>query len=195
MIKSTDKGSLVVVWDREDYIKDAGTQLSDEEIYEEVFNDTAPLLKTINTVIVKIRKRGELKRDNLEYFTKKDPNSQGFVSYVKFIKGYIMSQLSQKYLIVVTILKIFPYFWTIIYNHDIIYRSLYVKPADGHQYLQSSLCRPFHCKKGIPHSQDLRLNRICSDIKYFDKRCNDLERFLLERGYSYKLMRKEILLS
>ena len=27
----------------------------------------------------------------------------------------------------------------------------------------------------------------------FDKRCNDLERYLLERGYSSKLLRKEIL--
>ena len=41
---------------------------------------------------------------------------------------------------------------------------------------------PFHCKKGIPYSQALRLNRINS----FDKRCNDLKSFLLERGDSSK---------
>ena len=73
----------------------------------------------------------------------------------------------------------------------VIETDLYVKPTYIHQYLQSSSCHPFHCKKGIPFSQALRLNRICSVT--FDKRCNDLERFLLERGYSSKLVRKEIL--
>ena len=63
---------------------------------------------------------------------------------------------------------------------------------DSHQYLQSSSCHPFHCKKGVPYSQALRLNRICSETNSFDKRCNDLERFLLERGYSSTLVHKEI---
>ena len=66
----------------------------------------------------------------------------------------------------------------------VIETDLFVKPTDSHQYLQSSSCHPFHCKKGIPYSQALRLNRICSETNSFDKRCNDLERFLLERGYS-----------
>ena len=34
--------------------------------------------------------------------------------------------------------------------------DLFVKPTDSHQYLQSSSCHPFHCKKGIPYSQALR---------------------------------------
>ena len=75
----------------------------------------------------------------------------------------------------------------------VIETDLYVKPKDSHQYLQSSLCHPFHCKKSIPYSQILRLNRICSEANSFDKRCNDLERFLSERGYGFKLVRKEIL--
>ena len=49
------------------------------------------------------------------------------------------------------------------------------------------------CKKGIPYSQALRLNRICSETSSFDKRCNNLERFLLETGQSSKLVRQEIL--
>ena len=52
---------------------------------------------------------------------------------------------------------------------------------------------PFYCKMGIPYSQTLRLNRICSNIEFFDKRCNGLEKYLLERGYSEKVVRKEIL--
>ena len=54
---------MVVVWDREDYIKEAEKQLGDEEVYEEVSNNPAPLLKAI---IAKIRKRGDLKRDTLD---------------------------------------------------------------------------------------------------------------------------------
>ena len=56
--------------------------------------------------------------------------------------------------------------------------DLYVKPTDTHQYLHSSSCNPYCCKKGIPYSQALRLNRICSDSTSFDRRCNDLERWL-----------------
>ena len=76
---------------------------------------------------------------------------------------------------------------------EVIETDLYVKPTDSHQYLQSSSCHPFHCKKGIPYGQALRLSHICSETNSFHKRCNDLERFLLERGYSSKLVRKEIL--
>ena len=35
------------------------------------------------------------------------------------------------------------------------------------------------------------LHWICSEINSFDKRYNDLERFLLEKGYSSKLVGKE----
>ena len=69
----------------------------------------------------------------------------------------------------------------------VIETGLYVKPTDSHQYLQSNSCHPFHCKKCIPYRQALRLNRT------FDNRCNNLEIILLEREYSSKLVRKEIL--
>ena len=39
MIKGADKGSAIVVWDREDCIKKAENQLGDSNIYEEVPND------------------------------------------------------------------------------------------------------------------------------------------------------------
>ena len=60
--------------------------------------------------------------------------------------------------------------------------DLFVKPTNTHQlqatrYNQdTSSSHPYHCKKGIPYSQAVKLNRICSDNKNFDKRCNDLER-------------------
>ena len=70
--------------------------------------------------------------------------------------------------------------------------DLYVKPTDT-QYLHSSSCHPCHCKKRIPYSQMLRLNRICLDSISFDRRCNDLERWLLERGYKGKEVQKQVL--
>ena len=51
----------------------------------------------------------------------------------------------------------------------------------------------FHSKKSIPYNQALRLHRICSENSFFDKRCNDLEIWLKGRGYSDKLVRKQIL--
>ena len=66
-------------------------------------------------------------------------------------------------------------------------------PTDTHQFLDPSSSHPYHCKKGIPYSQALRLNRICSDNESFDKRCNNLEGWLMERGYNGKMIRKQIL--
>ena len=85
VIKSADKGSAVVVWDREDYIKEAEKQLGDEQVYEEVSNDAAPFLKGINEVIAKIRKRGDRKRHKLDYFIMKDPKFARFYLLPKVI--------------------------------------------------------------------------------------------------------------
>ena len=71
--------------------------------------------------------------------------------------------------------------------------DLYVKPTDTHQYLHSSSYDPYHCKKGIPYSQMLCLNRICSYSTSFDRRCNDLKRWLLERSYKEKEVWKQVL--
>ena len=86
VIKSADKGSAVVVWDREDYIKEAEKQLGDEQVYEEVSNDAAPLLKTINEVIAKTRKLGVLKRDTLDYFIKES----------KFARFYLLPKIHKR---------------------------------------------------------------------------------------------------
>ena len=39
VIKSADKGSAVVVWDRNDYIKEGEEQLGHKDTYQEVCND------------------------------------------------------------------------------------------------------------------------------------------------------------
>ena len=63
-------------------------QLGDEQVYEEVFsNDAAPLPITINEVMIRIRKRRDLKRDNLDYFIMKD---------LKFARSYILPQIHKR---------------------------------------------------------------------------------------------------
>ena len=56
--------------------------------------------------------------------------------------------------------------------------DVFVKSTDTHQYLHAAFCHVYHSKKSIPYSQALRLNRICSENQFFDKRCNDLEVWL-----------------
>ena len=56
VIKGADKGSAVVVWDREDYIKEAEKQLGEGDVYEEVPDDLERLVSTIYRMIEKIRK-------------------------------------------------------------------------------------------------------------------------------------------
>ena len=77
--------------------------------------------------------------------------------------------------------------------------DLCIKPTDTHQYLHASSCHVYYFKKPILYSQALALNRICSEnsvlisILFYDKRCNELEVWLRERGYSDKLVRQQVL--
>ena len=71
--------------------------------------------------------------------------------------------------------------------------DLLVKPTDTNQFLDLNSSHLYHCKKRIPYSQALRLNRICSDNERFDKRSNDLEEWLMEREYNGKMIKKQIL--
>ena len=70
--------------------------------------------------------------------------------------------------------------------------DLYVKPTDTHQFLHPASCHPFHCKKAIPFSQALRLNRICSEDEEFENRCEDLYGWLRDRGYKHELIDDQI---
>ena len=78
VLKGADKGSAVVVWDREHYIKEAQNQLGDTDVYEEVPDDPKPLLNTIHRTIEKIRKRADLKKETIKYFEVKDPKCARF---------------------------------------------------------------------------------------------------------------------
>ena len=78
VIKDAERGSRNVVRDREDYLKEAHTQLSDEEVYQEVTNYHSTLRRIIFLPLYKIRARGDLSADNLEYFFNKDPKFARF---------------------------------------------------------------------------------------------------------------------
>ena len=75
---------------------------------------------------------------------------------------------------------------TVSITEGIIETDLYVQPTDSRQYLLSSSFHHFYYKKGIPYSQALKLNRICSNNELFDKRYNAVEKYLLERGYNVR---------
>ena len=85
IIKGADKGSAV--WDREDYIKEATKQLEDKEVYMEVPNDSSALVSTIFKSLEKIRKRGDLSQDTLNYFLVKDP---------KFARFYLLPKIHKR---------------------------------------------------------------------------------------------------
>ena len=70
---------------------------------------------------------------------------------------------------------------------------MFVTAGDTHQFLTSTSSHPYHCKKEMTYIQGLRLNRICSDNDNFNKRCNNLEKCWIKRGYNKKMTRKQIL--
>ena len=110
IIKGADKGSAVVVWDREDYIKEAEKQLGVSDVYEEVPDDAEPLISTIHTTLEKIRKRGDLKKENIQHFEVRILSLQGFICCLKYINDYMMYLADQSFLIVVITPKIFQHF-------------------------------------------------------------------------------------
>ena len=72
----------------------------------------------------------------------------------------------------------------VIRNGNKLVTDLYIKPTDT----QQCSCHVYHSKKSIPYSQTLRFNRICSENRFFDKRGNQFECLLKDRGYTEKLL-------
>ena len=87
VIKGADKGSAVVVWDKEDCIEEAEKQLGDSDVYEEVPDDPEPLISTIHRTVEKNRKRGDLKKKLLNILKLKTQNLLGSICYLKYINN------------------------------------------------------------------------------------------------------------
>ena len=62
--------------------------------------------------------------------------------------------------------------------------DLCIKQTGTHQNLHVSSCHAYH---------SLRLNGICSENSFCDKRCSELEVWLRERGYRDKFFRQQVL--
>ena len=63
------EGSGVVVWDREDYLKEAEKQLGDKEIYEELaWDPVSPLISIVKGCLSRIKNRGDIPNETLDYF-------------------------------------------------------------------------------------------------------------------------------
>ena len=70
--------------------------------------------------------------------------------------------------------------------------NLYSKPTDTHQFLHATSCHQAACKNGIPYSQAIRLKRICSVETELIENLNNLEQWLVDRGYQRYKVKKEI---
>ena len=87
IIKEAEKGSAVVVWDRQDYLREANSQLSDQDVYREVKRDAeGPLRKVIKSVLRKIRNRGDISDETLDYFLVNNPKLGRFYLLPKIHK-------------------------------------------------------------------------------------------------------------
>ena len=69
--------------------------------------------------------------------------------------------------------------------------DLDIKSTDRHHYLHYTSSHPDHTKKSKIYSQDLRLPRICSEEKDFDKHICEMKSWLSKRGYPEKLIENE----
>ena len=202
IIKEADKGSGIVVWDREDYLAEARAQLKDKDVYQELKgNIVGPLEKIIKSVLRKVRDRKDISDETLDYFLVNNPKLGRFYLLPKIHKRLYNVPGRPVNCYHPTIKFTADYSREEIHFLDVSVRKtnkqlvtdLYIEPTDTHQYLHASSCHVYHSKKSIPYSQALRLNRICSENSSYDKRCNELEVWLRERGYSDKLVRQQIL--
>ena len=106
VIKKADKGSCVVVWDREDYLLEAERQLGDTSIYKDVsFNDKvlSDLVDNSNKLFQCLKRKGSITDKELKYFLYNYKNSTNLGKLYllpKSINVCLMCQVDQLSLIV-----------------------------------------------------------------------------------------------
>ena len=92
-IKKADKGSCVVVWDRNYYLLEAERQLSDTEVYRDVSNTEnilSKLSETSNRMFSSLKKRGFLTEKQMKYFTYE------FKKATNFGKLYLLPKIHKR---------------------------------------------------------------------------------------------------
>ena len=99
IIKEADKSSGVVVWDRKDFLKEAEKRLGDKETYEELSSDpVSPLISIVKSCLSRVKKRGDIPNETLEYFFINKPKLGRFYLLPKIHKR--LSQVDMLFLIV-----------------------------------------------------------------------------------------------
>ena len=87
IVKEADKGSAVVVLVREDYLREANSQLSNKDVYWEVKGDAeGPLMKVVKSILRKIRNRGDISDKTLHYTLVNNPKLGRFYLLQKIHK-------------------------------------------------------------------------------------------------------------
>ena len=71
---------------------------------------------------------------------------------------------------------------------DRLSTSIYYKDTDSHSYLNFGSSHPSKCKSSIPHTQFLRLRKICSEDDVFQSEAKTMEAFFAARGYPHDLI-------
>ena len=77
-------------------------------------------------------------------------------------------------------------------NNGKLKTDLYCKPTDKQQYLLHSSIHPYHTKKSIPYSLAPRLRRICSTEIASQKRFEELQHYLVNKGYKERFVKQQI---
>ena len=81
------KDPFAVLWDREDYLKEAYRQHDDKELYEQVPNDSSVFTDILMKVLEKICLQGDLSKDTLVYFLVNGP---------KFARIYLLPKIHKR---------------------------------------------------------------------------------------------------
>ena len=88
IIKEDDKGSGVIVWDREDYLKEAEKLLGDKETYEELSsNPVSPLISIVKGCLSQVKNTDDITNETLEYF---------FTNKLKLGKFYLLPNIHKR---------------------------------------------------------------------------------------------------
>ena len=120
VIKSADKKSCVVIWDREDYLKEADRQLSDSKICRDV-KDTKNMLSSLvdksNKTSQSLSKKKYISEKELKYFTYNNKNATNLGKlYFLSIHKRLMFLGEHSYQNVEILLKKFQNIWISVLN-------------------------------------------------------------------------------
>ena len=71
--------------------------------------------------------------------------------------------------------------------NDRLITDLYTKPTDSHDYLLYNSAHTQRCKDSISYSESLRLRRICSEDRDFDRHVTYFSTHFLRHGTSFEV--------